>query len=192
MLLILVGKWFKPSIDLIYCLMKAVCEWCSIWWSAVLAQQSTGSEWYFSAVIQVGKWPHVHHMTNRKWVNVQLWTDLSFQSLMDREWVIQQHILWKAVWFLWPTASEWHCTICERKSDCIFSYDQQEVSDIAHLWKTVWSHLHMYSHDEQLVSDIANFVKGSLITPCSLWPTACEWCCGFCEWQSNYMFSYDH
>ena len=101
------------------------------------------------------------------------------------------HILWKAVslhLFLWPTASEWHYTFCERQSHCIFSYDQQGVSDIAH------------------------FVKGSLIASCPmtnslwvtlhilwkavslhlfLWPTASEWHCKFCERQSHCIFSYD-
>ena len=110
-------------------------------------------------------------MTNSKWVTL--------------------HILWKKVWshlFLWPTGSEWRCTLCERQSDHIFSYDQQVVSDIAHfvkgslitsfpmtnslwvtlhmLWKAVWSHLF-------------------------LWPTGCEWHCTFCERRSDHIFSYD-
>ena len=100
------------------------------------------------------------------------------------------HILWTAVsWhvFLWPTASEWHCTFSERQSHHIFLYDQQQVSDIAY------------------------FVKGSLITSCLmtnsewvtlhilrkavswhlfLWPTGCEWHCTFCERWSHQIFFY--
>ena len=101
------------------------------------------------------------------------------------------HILSKAVWshlFLWPTASEWYCKFCERQSDHIFSYGQQEVSGITHfvkgslitsfpmtnslwvalhiLWKTVSSHLF-------------------------LWPTGSEWHCTFCKRQCHDIFSYD-
>ena len=86
-------------------------------------------------------------MTNRKWATL--------------------HLLWKAVsWhlFLWPTGSEWHCTFCEWQSHHMLSYDQQNVSDIAHFWKRVSSHLF-------------------------LWPTVCEWHCT-CERQSHHIFSY--
>ncbi len=100
----------------------------------------------------------------------------------NSEWVTLQ-ILWKEVslhLFLWPTASEWLCKFCERQ--CIFSYDQQQVSDkIAHFVKgslvtsflqptvSQWQWLHILlkavsSHLFQLVSDIAQFVKGNLIT----------------------------
>ena len=111
--------------------------------------------------------------------------------MTNSEWVTL-HILWKAVWshlFLWPTGCEWHCTsFYERQSDCIFSHDQQQVSDIAHfvegslitsfpmtnsmwvtldiLWKAVSSHLY-------------------------LWPTVCEWHWTFCERQSHHIFSHD-
>ena len=79
-------------------------------------------------------------------------------SMTNRKWVTL-HILWKAVslhHFLWPTACEWHCTFCERQSHHIFSYDEQEVSDIAH------------------------FVKGSLLTSFPI-PIGSEWHCTFCE-----------
>ena len=105
-------------------------------------------------------------------------------TIREREWVTW-HILWKA-WshlILWPTGSEWHCTFCERQSHHIFSYDQQEVSDIAHfvkdslitsfpmvnrlwvtshiLWRAVSSHL---SYEQQVVSAIAHFnIEGNLI-----------------------------
>jgi len=45
--------------------------------------------------------------------------------MINSEWVTL-HILWKAVLshlFLWPTASEWHFTFCERQSHHLFSYD---------------------------------------------------------------------
>ena len=35
--------------------------------------------------------------------------------------------------FLWLKGCEWHCTWCKKQSPHIFSYDQQDVSDIAHL-----------------------------------------------------------
>ena len=108
-------------------------------------------------------------MTNRKWVTL--------------------HILWKAVsWhlFLWPTASECHCTFCEWKFHDIFSYDQQKVSIIAHfvksspslitsipmtnskwvtlhiLWMEISWHLCLWPV-EQFVSDIAHFVNGNFM-----------------------------
>ena len=109
--------------------------------------------------------------------------------MTNREWVTL-HVLWKAVSshpFLWPTVCGWNCTfvkgnlitsflmtnsmwvplhICKRQSCHMFSYDQQHVSDIAHLWKAVSPHFF-------------------------LWPTACEWHCTFDESQSHHMFSYD-
>ena len=81
------------------------------------------------------------HMTNSEWVRL--------------------HILWKAVSShlpLWPTASQWCGTFCERQSHLITSYDQQLVSDIATFVKGI------FSYDQQGVSDIAGCVKGSLAT----------------------------
>ena len=48
------------------------------------------------------------------------------------------------------------------ESHHIFSYDQQDVSNIAHFVKG--SLITSVSHDEQAVSDIAHFVKGILKT----------------------------
>jgi hypothetical protein len=132
--------------------------------------------------------------------------------MTNRQWVTW-HILWKAVsshLFLWSSGSEWHCTFCEMQSHHIFSYDQQQVSDIAHFVKC--SRLtHISSYDEQEVSDIAHFVKGSLITSflmtnslwvtlhilwmavsshLFLWWTGSEWHCTFCERQSHHTFCY--
>ncbi len=113
---------------------------------------------------------HIFPMTNSKWVTLCiLWKAVS-SHIANREWVTL-HILWKA--------APLH----------IFSYHQQQVSDISHfvkgglitsfpmtnsmwvtfhiLWKVVWSHLF-------------------------LWPTVCEWHCIFCERQSDHTFSYDH
>jgi len=119
-------------------------------------------------------------ITNSEWVTLHIlwkavWSHL-FLSPTVCEWH-KLHILWKAIWshlFLWPTACEWHCTFCERKSDHIFSYDQQLVSDIAHfvegslitsfpitnrkwvklhiLWKAVWSHLFLHITNSEWVT----------------------------------------
>jgi hypothetical protein len=92
-------------------------------------------------------------------------------------------ILWNSVFscvLLWPIASEWHCTFCERQSHHMFSFDQQRVSNIPHfvrenfpmtnrmwvtlhiLWKAVSSHIFLY---QQFVSDqVGHIVKGNLIT----------------------------
>ncbi len=129
-------------------------------------------------------------MTNSLWVTLHICEGSLMTSfpITNRLWVTL-HILWMAVsWylFLWLTASEWHCTFCERQSHHIFSYDQQDVSDIAHfvkgclitsfpitnskwvtlhtLWNAVSSHM-ILSYEQQFVSgDIAHFVNGSLIT----------------------------
>jgi len=162
-------------------------------------------------------------ITNRKWVTLHiLWKALNTSFPMtNREWVAL-YILWKAVssnfshhkqevsdisyfvkssltFFLLTTGSEQHCTFCKRQCHHIFSYDQQLVSDIAHLWRQ--SH-HIFSFDQQGVSHIAHFVTGSLITsfpmtnslcvilhilwqavssPLLLWPTASKWHCTFCH-----------
>ena len=107
--------------------------------------------------------------------------------MTNSKWVTM-HILWKAVslhLFLLPTASEWHCTFCERQSYYIFFHDQQEVSDIPHFVKESiiisspmtqrkWVTLHI-------------FVKSSLIT--SLPMTNRKWVC--CERQYHHIISYD-
>ena len=88
--------------------------------------------------------------------------------MINRGWVTL-HILWKAFLihlFLWPTASEWHYTFCERQSHHTFPYDQQEVSNNSVMLKAVSSHLF-------------------------LWLTGSEWHFTFYEKQSHHMFSYD-
>ena len=110
-------------------------------------------------------------MTNRKWVTL--------------------HMLWKAVsshFFLHPTASEWHFTFCEWQSHHIFSYEQQVVSDIAHIvtgcliasfpmTNRLWVTLHI----------LWRIVSSHLF----LWPSGSEWHWTFCDWQSHHIFSYD-
>jgi len=113
-------------------------------------------------------------MTNSKWVTL--------------------HILWNAVsshLFLWPTASEqWHCTFCERQFHHIFSYNQQQVSDIAHFVKvslitsfpmtnSEWVTFHICETEFHFLWPTGSkwlhctFWQGNLITS-FLWPTVCE------------------
>jgi hypothetical protein len=49
----------------------------------------------------------------------------------------------------------------------------------------------MFSYDHQDVSDIAHFVKGSLMT-FSLWPPASEWHYIFCEMHFHHCFPLDN
>ena len=118
-------------------------------------------------------------------------------------------MLWKAVLshlFLWPTGSEWHCTFCERQSHHIFSYGQQQVSDIAHfvtgslitpfpmanskwvtlhiLWRAVPSHLFLYQIASQWHYTFWNAVSSHLF----LWPIACEWHCTFWNAVLSHLF----
>jgi len=46
---------------------------------------------------------------------------------------------------------------CEKKSDHIFSYDQQAVSGIAHF--SEWKAHHIFSYNQQRVSNIAYFYE---------------------------------
>ena len=110
--------------------------------------------------------------------------------MTNRMWVTED-ILWNAVssdLLLWPTASEWDdCTFYETVSSELFLY-QQLVSEIAHLWKAVSSHL---SYSMWVTVHILwNTVSSHLF----LWPTASEWDCTFCERQSHdshHIFSYN-
>ncbi len=61
----------------------------------------------------------------------------------------------------WPTASEWHCTLCEKYWHHIFSYDQQGVSDITHFVKSSLITSFPMANSMWV---IVHFVKGSLIT----------------------------
>ena len=168
-------------------------------------------------------------MTNRKWVTLHMQSHHIFSYDQQRVSDIAHFVkgslitsfpmtnsgckwhfahLWKAVsWhlLLWPTASECCCTFCERQPHHIFSYDQQQVSDIAHfvkgslitsfLWQTgsEWHctfcerQSHISTYDQQEVSDIAHSVKG-ISSHLFLWLTACEWHCIFCKRLSHHIF----
>ena len=112
------------------------------------------------------------------------WTGCEQHWRFCGRWPKSHHML------SWPTGSEWHCTSHERQSHHMFSYDQQQVSDIAHFCERQ-SH-HISSYDQQGVSDIANFVKGSLIKSFPMTNlTACWWHCIFFERQSDHILSHD-
>ena len=109
--------------------------------------------------------------------------------MTNSQWVTL-HILWKAVWshlFLWPTASEWHCTFCERQSDHIFSYDQQQVSNIVHFMRD--SLITSFSMTNSKWVTVKIFLK-AVSSHLFLWPPVCEWHCTFCKRQSHHIFSY--
>ena len=153
-------------------------------------------------------------MTNREWVTLQiLWKSISWHLSYDQQQVsdigrfvkgslitsfpmtnrlwVTLHMLWKAVsshLFLWPTASEWHCTFCEGQSHHMFSYDQQQVSDIAHIVKGSLITCFPMTNSLWVTLHILWIVVSSCLF---LWPTACEWHCTFCEWESHHIFSYD-
>jgi len=126
-------------------------------------------------------------MTNRKWVRL--------------------HIVWKAVsshLFLWPTASEWDCTV---KGSLIKSFPMtnRKWVTLYILWKAMIS-LHLFLLPTATCECHCTFVKGSPITlvymtnrlwvtlyilqkavsHLSLWPTVCEWCHTFSDLQSQH------
>ena len=88
--------------------------------------------------------------------------------------------------FLWPTVSEWHCTFCERHSHHIFSYDQQQVSDITHFVKS--SLITSFTMINSLWVTL-HIVWKAVSLYLLLWPTASEWHCTFCERQSHHINS---
>ena len=133
-------------------------------------------------------------MTNREWVTLHiLWKAVSSTSfpMTNSLWAVTLHILWKAVsshLFLWLTACKWHCTLCERLSHHIFSYDQQLVSDIAHFVKdSLITYFPMTNSEWVTLQILWKAVSSHLF----LWPTVGEWHCTFCERQSHHIFSYD-
>ena len=170
-------------------------EWVTlhILWKAVsshLCLWPTGSEWHCTFCERQS-----HHILfydqqrvsdTAKFVKGSLITSF---PMTNSKWVTF-HILWKAVpshLFLWPTGSVWYCTFCERQSDHIFSYDQQEVSDIEHFVRgSLITSFPMT--DRKWVT--LHFLWKAVSSHLFLWPTACEWHCTFCERQSHHIFSY--
>ena len=93
--------------------------------------------------------------------------------MTNSKWVILD-VLWDAVLsHLYPCSigSEWHCTFPESQSHHIISYDQQFVSDIAHLVTFSLITSFPMIHREWVTLHIC---EGSLITS-FLWPTGSEW-----------------
>ena len=110
--------------------------------------------------------------------------------ITNRMWVTL-HSLWKAVTShisLSPTGCEWHCTFCERQPHHIFSYDQQQVSEIAHFVKG--SLITSFPITNRMWVTLHTLWKLVLSHP-FLWPTVCEWNCSFCVCQSHHIVPYD-
>ena len=110
--------------------------WKSVW--SHLFQWPTASGWHYTFCERQSH--HIFSYDQQQVSDIAHFVKGSLITsfpMTNREWVTL-HILWKTVsshLFLWPTACEWHCTVCERQSHHIFSYDQQEVSDTAHFVK---------------------------------------------------------
>ena len=99
------------------------CEWhCTFLWNAVLSHHQQ----QVSGIAHFCEWQCHHMALNRQWVSLHIYVN---------------GIL------IWPTASQWHCTFCERQSHHIFSYDKQHVSVIAHFCERKPSH-HLFSYDQ--------------------------------------------
>ena len=103
------------------------CEWhFTFWWKAVTSEHlflMSNRKWVVT--LNKGSLITSFPLTNRKWVALHTFVKGSTSFCMsDRLWVAF-HILWKAVWshlFIWPTASEWYCTLCARLSHHNHSY----------------------------------------------------------------------
>ena len=159
--------------------------------SSHLSLWPTGSEWHCTFCERQS--PHIFPYDQQRVSNIAHFVEGSLITsfpMTNRLWVML-HIFLKAVLshlFLWPTASEWHCTFCERQSYHIFSYGQQRVSYIIdlvkgslitsfHITNSLWVTLHILQK-----AGTSHFL---------LWPTASEWHCTFCERQSHHIMSYN-
>ncbi len=160
-------------------------EWLHILWKAVSShfhlsydQQQVSDILHFVKDNLIISFP----MTNRKWVTLHiLWKallSLDPQGVSD----IQAHFVKGSLISSFPmTKRKWVTLyICERQAHFIFSYDQQEVSNIGHFERQ--SH-HIFSYDQQLVSDICStfYERQPQGLHLFLWLTVCEWHCTFCE-----------
>ncbi len=100
-----------------------------------IAHSVKGSLTITSFPMTNSEWVALHNCERKPhWPHLFLWPTVCEWHCMFCKRAVSSHL------FLWPIGCEWHCKFCERQSHHIFSYDQQDVSDIAH------------------------FVKGSLIT----------------------------
>ena len=137
------------------------------------------------------RWSHdtfSHDHWNSLWVTLHILCKAvsSHLSYNNRKWVTQ-HTLWTVIsshLFLWPTGSEWHCIVsCESSHGLIILFPMTNSEWVTlHSWWMA-SH-HLISYDQQEVGDIVHFVK-SCLSHLSLWPTASEWHCTFCERQAS-------
>ena len=148
------------------------------------------------------------------WVTLKIFVKGHTSCLITNSLWATLHILWKALSshpFLLPSASEWYCTFCEHYSHHIFSYDQQDASDIAHfvkgslimsffmtnsewvmlhiLWKAVSSHCYLWPTGCEWKK--LHICSMAVLSHLFLWPTGSEWHYMFCVRQSHHILSYD-
>ncbi len=139
---------------------------------------STASDW--NCTFCEGQSHHI--FPNRMWVILHiLWKAVSSPLFLmtNSLWVIL-HILGKAAsshLFLWPAASKWHCTFCDRQSHDVFFYDQlSKWVTIDILRKAVSWHLSLIWIGCEWHCHIGHFASHLF-----LWPTGSGWHCTFCE-----------
>ena len=133
-------------------------------------------------------------ITNSEWATLHILSKAVSPYLFSYDQQIVSNIahLWMTVpshHVLWPTASEWYCMFCERNLITSFSMTNSLWVTLQILWKVTTSSHHLY--DQQQVSDIAH-LWGTISSQLFLWPTASGWHCTFCERQSHsHHFVYD-
>ena len=148
-------------------------------------------------------------MTNRKWVTLCnfLGNLISCCSMTNRKWVTL-HTFWTGNLITscpWLTGCGWDYTFSARQSDHILSYDQKDVSDIAHCSERQ-SEVTPCPMDISLWVTLHTFMKGYLISSCPMtnrkwvtfmhmfWKeisshlvlrwTESEWCCTAFFWMA--------
>ena len=110
--------WKAVSLHLF--LWPTESEWCCIFWENRLITSSPMTNKLVSDIAHV--------------VNDSLTMSFLWPTACEWHWTFVKRS--HHIFFLCPTASEWHHPFCERQSHWqIFSYDQQQVSDIPHAGK---------------------------------------------------------
>ena len=216
--------------------LPTVCEWCAHFVKHSFITSSlwpTAGEWHCTLCeMQSHDSTASFPTTNSQWVGLHiLWnTMISFYNQQQVSEIAhsvkgnfislfhdQTECKWQCIFcetvlsgfFIHMINSEWDCTFYERWSHHIFSYEQQDVSELHILWKTNLSYLflmiigsewdctfcemqslHIFPMTNSLWVRLHISWK-AMLSYLSIWPTASEWDCIFCERQSHQIFSYN-
>ena len=134
----------------------------SHWLSVSFHDQQSVSDKTALVLFQVDSWIMSHPMTNSMWV-----------TLLYLKFARQSH---QSCFIPWPIVGEWHCFITI--INCVWSHNQQEVSDTAlFLYQSVSSIMSHPMTNSEWVTLLYFFARQSYQSCFISWPTASEWHC---------------